>query len=350
MEPAEKPIDLFIESDAQGMRLDAYLSSRLESLSRSAVARLIEQGAVSINHTQALQKSEKVKEGDRVTLIVPSEPSDAPSPEDYELDIRFEDDYLGAISKQNHLICHPSSKHKTGTLSQILEAKYGKDNLGTLQGTDRLGLVHRLDGDTSGLMLFAKNDEAQASLQEQIRQRTLDRRYLALVHKNISQDTGLIDVSLTRSKSHERYISPTASADGREALTSFSTLERFYNPANDENYTLVECHLFTGRTHQIRVHMAYIDHHIVGDQMYGLGDEQKNLGLSRQFLHSWKLSFDHPVSKERIEITDGLPKDLNRIYNTLEAYSLGKTAYGKRVFSELARHIRVNKKEVAGAV
>lgn len=350
MDSAEKPTDLFVESDAQGMRLDAYLSSRLESLSRSAIARLIEKGAVSINHTQALQKSEKVKAGDRIELLVTSDSLELPSPESYELDIRFEDDYLGVISKADHLICHPSSKHKAGTLSQILEAKYGEDGLGTLQGEERLGLVHRLDGDTSGLMLFAKNDEAQASLQEQIRQRTLDRRYLALVHKNISQDTGLIDVSLTRSKNHTRYICPTQSLDGREALTSFSTLERFYYPAMDENYTLVECHLFTGRTHQIRVHMAYIDHHVVGDQMYGLGDEQKNLGLSRQFLHSWKLSFDHPVSKERIEITDELPKDLKSIYNTLEAYSLGKTAYGKKVFSELARHIHVNKKEVAGAI
>lgn len=333
------------EEDAKS-RLDAFLAQHVENTSRAFLAKAIAEGFVSINGTTATQKSEKLKLGDSVSYQPPAPVAPLVSPEALQLDIRYEDEYLGVISKPDHLICHPSSKHKQNTLSQILEATYGPEHLGKLQGQERLGLVHRLDGDTSGLMLFAKDDETQEALQDQIRLRTLDRRYIVLVHGNIGQNSGLIDVSLGRSKKQEQYIAATTRPGAREALTAFRVLERFSHPYINRDYTLVECHLYTGRTHQIRVHMAYIGHHVVGDVMYGAHALEDNLGLTRQFLHSRSVQFVHPKNKKSIKVTDDLPYDLANVYNVISGFSLEKTEAGREVFSELTQVVSVDGKDM----
>lgn len=337
---------LFVDESTQDLRLDVFLAEQIQNASRSAIAKDILAGRILINGTRALQKSEKVKAGDSIRYEVEEVAEPSLSPEALQLDVRFEDEFLGVISKPNHLICHPSDKHKQNTLSQILEATYGFEHLGHLQGPDKHGIVHRLDGDTSGLMLFAKDDETQGKLQDQIRLRTLDRRYLALVHGNIGQNTGLIDVSLARSKKPNQYIVASTQPGAREALTSFNVLERFSNPETHHDYTLLECHLYTGRTHQIRVHMAYIGHHVVGDAMYGAYEEQENLGLCRQFLHSWSVDFEHPHSGKHIKVTDELTKDLANVYNTISSFSYAKTEEGQKILKNVKQKVFIDGKEI----
>ncbi|MBQ9058404.1 MAG: RluA family pseudouridine synthase [Atopobiaceae bacterium] len=313
------------------MRLDAFLATSEELPSRSACARLIEQGRVLINLTEARSKSERVLLGDRVSveyveqapvsgLLIPNH--------DIELDIRFEDDYLLVLSKQRGLVCHPSPGHESDSLANALVARYGYEHLGMLQGEDRPGIVHRLDMDTSGLMLAAKDNETQKALQDLIRLRTLDRRYVTLVHGFVAQDRGTIETGIARSTRDRLRMTVSDDHGAREGITTFEVLERFEAGSHDEGYSLLECHLYTGRTHQIRVHMRYIAHHVVGDQLYGRGDSRANLGLDRQFLHSWRLSFDHPQTGKTLTFKDELPRDLAGVLEKLNARSMGKTDYG----------------------
>ena len=319
------------------MRLDAFLASGEGMPSRSACARLVEQGAVSINATEARSKSEKVLLGDRVQVTMPEveAPSGAlrPNP-DIELDIRFEDDWLLVLSKQAGLVCHPSPGHVDDTLSNALVAHCG-EHLGMLQGEDRPGIVHRLDMDTSGLMLAAKDDQTQQALQDLIRLRTLDRRYVTLVHGYVAADEGTITTGISRSKRDRLRMAVSDDPMAREAITTFRVLERFEAARFDEGFTLLECHLYTGRTHQIRVHMRHVNHPCVGDQLYGRGDDRANHGLRRQFLHSWSVGFDHPVTGERIERRDTLPEDLLAILRELEPLSMGRTAAGDCICPQL---------------
>ena len=320
------------------MRLDAFLASCEGMPSRSACARLIGTGAVSINSTAATSKSERVLLGDRIQAVVPlPEPEPGalvPNP-DIELDIRFEDDWLLVLSKQAGLVCHPSPGHIDDTLANALMAHCGIEHLGMLQGDDRPGIVHRLDMDTSGLMLAAKDDQTQRALQDLIRLRTLDRRYITLVHGYVAADEGTITTGIARSKRDRLRMAVSDDPLAREAITTFRVLERFEAGRFDEGYTLVECHLYTGRTHQIRVHMRHINHACVGDPLYGKGDDRANHGLRRQFLHSWRVSFDHPVTGERIACKDTLPADLAAILDEIGETSMGRTATGERICPQL---------------
>ena len=204
-----------------------------------------------------------------------------------------------------------------------------------LQGEDRPGIVHRLDMDTSGLMLAAKDDGTQQALQDLIRLRTLDRRYITLVHGYIAADEGTITTGIQRSKRDRLRMTVTDNPQAREAITTFRVLDRFEAQRFDDGFTLVECHLYTGRTHQIRVHMRHIHHSCVGDQAYGRGDDRFNHGLRRQFLHSWRISFDHPVTGEHIECRDKLPADLLGILEGLSPFSMGRTEAGDAICPQL---------------
>ena len=327
-------VNLLVGPESDGMRLDAFLAAGEGMPSRSACARLVEGGAVTINETPATSKSEKVLLGDRVRALV-DEPEDAagplsPNPE-IPLDIRFEDDHLIVLSKQAGLVCHPSPGHVDDTLANALVAHCGYAHLGMLQGEERPGIVHRLDMETSGLMVAAKDDATQKALQDLIRLRVLDRRYVTLVHGPIAHDEGTIETGIARSTRDRLRMAVSDAPGAREAITTFRVLERFEAGARDDGYTLIECHLYTGRTHQIRVHLRHVGHPLVGDPLYGRGDLRQNLGLSRQFLHSWRISFEHPATGETVELADTLPDDLLGVLESLSDRSMGRTSAGEKI-------------------
>lgn len=327
--------------DGDGVRIDTFLS-RLDSCpSRSACARLIEAGSATINGTIATNKSERLVLGDRVQLMlpVPEESGGSLRPNfDIPLDIRYEDEYLIVLSKQAGLVCHPSPGHVDDTLANALVAHCGYEHLGMLQGEERPGIVHRLDMDTSGLMLAAKDDETQRALQDLIRLRVLDRRYVTLVQGYVAADEGTITTGIARSPRDRIRMCVSDDPMAREAITTFRTLERFEAGPRDEGYSLLECHLFTGRTHQIRVHMRHIAHPVVGDPLYGVGGKRakaRDRGVERQFLHSWSVAFDHPATGERISCQDVLPHDLAHALEQLSERSMGKTEAGETICPRL---------------
>ena len=330
---------MLVAPDAAGMRLDAFVAAHEDTPSRSAVARLIEDGQVTINETLATSKAEKVMIGDRVRVVLGDEP-DSGGPlrpnSDIILDIRYEDDFLLVISKQAGLVCHPSPGHLDDTLANALVAHCGYDHLGMMQGEDRPGIVHRLDGETSGLMVAAKDDHTQDALQTLIRMRVLDRRYVTLVQGFVAPDEGTITTGIGRSARDRIRMTVTTDPNAREAITTFRVLERFEASTKDDGFTLMECHLYTGRTHQIREHMRHIGHPVVGDKLYGVGTRkgkarQRDLGLDRQFLHSFFIAFDHPVTQEHIVLSDVLPNELKETMASIAERSMGRTRAGDEI-------------------
>lgn len=321
----------------EGQRLDAVLAAAGCYPSRSAAAKHIDAGTVFVNG-EVRQKRYAVCSGD--TIVYEEHLEDeilALYGQEIPLDIRFEDDALIVISKQRGLICHPSHNHADQTLVNALIHRYGHQNLAHVQGDDRPGIVHRLDGDTSGLMICAKDDEAGDAMQLAIRLKNVDRRYIALVHGLIAADSGEIDAPIARNHKTGSTMRVSGDASAREALTSFKVLQRFEAGNRDDGYTLVECKLFTGRTHQIRVHMQYIHHCIVGDPLYGSHGPHAQLKLDRQFLHSYRLGFEHPFSGEYLEFTDFLPGDLAAALGRIGDRLFQTTPVGEEVLSSLAR-------------
>ena len=326
-----------VTNSEQGSRIDVLLSELEGVVSRAAAVRLIESGAVRLNDSLAITKKRIVCEGDVLTYTIEAQAPPQLLAEYLPLDIRFEDEHLIVLSKQAGLVCHPAKGHESGTLVNALIAHCGYSNLAQLQGDDRPGIVHRLDKDTSGLMLAAKTDEAGFRLQDGIRIRTIDRRYLALVHGYIAPDTGLIDAPISRGEVDRQKMVVSDVASARSCVTTFTVLERFEAGRQDEGYTLLECKLYTGRTHQIRVHLNYIGHPCVGDPLYGKVRANTQLGLNRQFLHSYKLVFDHPISGDKLSFLDPLPEDLQKSLDSIAGNSMGKTAAGADV-TELLGH------------
>ena len=253
--------------------------------------------------------------------------------EDIPLDIRFEDEHMIVLSKQAGLVVHPAQGNWTGTLVHALLAH--SDELGTLQGDDRPGIVHRLDKDTSGLMMVAKSDEAQVALQEAIKVRSIDRRYLTLVHGRIAPDTGMIDAPLGRDQRERMRMAVSDSPSAKQSVTTFRVLERFEAGTHDDGFTLLECKLYTGRTHQIRVHMAYINHPCVGDRSTGNAASRPTSGSTRQFLHAYRLALKHPVTGEDLFFVDRCRRTWPRDSTGLAEYSAGRTAAGDEVFALL---------------
>ncbi|MBS5449820.1 MAG: RluA family pseudouridine synthase [Coriobacteriia bacterium] len=328
---------VLVDAEADGRRLDAFLGAQTPLASRSLAARLIEGGDVQVNGEVQDCKRFVVHSGDRIEVLLPptAPQSVTLEPQRIPLDIRYEDDHLIVLSKQRGLVCHPSPGHPDHTLANALLFHCGASHLGTLQGEDRPGIVHRLDMDTTGLMLAAKDNDTQAALQDAIRLRSVDRRYVTLVQGYIAPDTGIVDAPIARSTRDRLRMAVSEDPLARQSVTTFSVLERFEAGRRDDGYTLLECKLFTGRTHQIRVHMAYIHHPVVGDQLYGRGSEAANLGLDRQFLHSWSLAFDHPVSGESLGFIDPLTYELQEALESLDGRSMGRTERGVEVLSAL---------------
>ena len=323
-----------------GERLDSLLAARACFASRSAAARAIESGNVFVNGANVVKKY-AVAAGDVIVYQEEEEVEAGPvTGQPIDLDIRFEDDDLIVLSKQIGLVCHPSVDHADGTLVNALIYHCGADHLCNVQGEDdRLGIVHRLDRDTSGLMLAAKTDAAGYALMEDIRDRAVDRHYLALVHGVIAPDTGMIDAPIARSANERTRMAVRDVPSARDAVTTFRVLERFEPRQHDDGYTLIDCKLFTGRTHQIRVHMQYAKHPLVGDPVYtanGPKDARAQLGLKRQFLHSFRIRFIHPETSEELEFADNLPRDLDEALRSLGDRSRGMTDAGREVADLLA--------------
>ena len=325
----------------EGIRLDALLGQLGLYASRSAAAKAITDGRVLVAGETATKK-QLVSAGQAIVYEVDEDTvPTALTGEAIPLDIRFEDDDLMVISKQVGLVCHPSDDHADGTLVNALIHHCGAEHLCNVQGElDRLGIVHRLDMDTSGLMLAAKTNVAGEALMQAIQDRIVDRHYLALVHGVIAPNTGMIDAPIAR---HVKDRTRMAIRDGdssREAITTFRVLERFEASARDNGYTLIDCKLFTGRTHQIRVHLEYTGHPLVGDPLYTANRpkaESANLGARRQFLHSFRLRFDHPITLQSLEFADNLPADLARVADDLAPRSVDLTDAGREVREMLAQ-------------
>ena len=284
-----------VQAEESGERVDALLS-RLSGLSRNAVQRLIEQGYVQVNG-QPVQKNTRCREGDLIEAAYPETEEVPLKPQDIPLEILFEDKDVIVVNKQRGLVVHPAPGHPDGTLVNALLYHCG-DSLSGIGGEKRPGIVHRIDKDTSGLLIAAKNDHAHRILSAQLADRSLSREYEAVVCGGFRADTGTIDRPVGRNPSDRKKMAVTEK-NSRPAETDWEVICRY------RDYTHVRCRLKTGRTHQIRVHMASIGHPLLGDGLYGAKSPDK--GLTGQCLHAKKIRFLHPVTGEKIELETELP-------------------------------------------
>jgi 23S rRNA pseudouridine1911/1915/1917 synthase len=313
---------------AAGVRLDQWLAGELApDLSRSRVKALIEGGAVTLNGAPVLEAKRKLKSGDLISLEVPEATPAEPEGEDIDLDILHEDDDVIVINKPAGLVVHPGNGNWTGTLVNAL-IHHCEGTLSGIGGVKRPGIVHRLDKDTSGVMVVAKNDKAHKALSEAFADHglngELERAYLALVWGAPDRQSGVIETHLGRSNKDrlKQAVVPEGKPDARHAVTHFTVVERFgEKPDSTAVASLVECRLETGRTHQIRVHMAHIGHPLIGDQDYGLSFKTKVNTLpeplratvqafSRQALHAYLLAFEHPATGEVMRFEAEMPEDM----------------------------------------
>ena len=289
-----------------GARLDKWLSDQLDGLSRAYIQKLIDDGAVLLNGKPG-KASSRLNASDRIELEIPESITPDIAPEDIPLDIVYEDDDVIVVNKPKGMVVHPAAGHYTGTLVNALMHHCGS-SLSGINGISRPGIVHRIDKDTTGLIIACKNDRAHMRISEQLKAHTITRRYRAIVTGILKDDEGTITGNIARHKTDRKRMAVTAEG-GREAITHYRVLERF------RKHTYVECRLETGRTHQIRVHMAYIGHPLLGDTVYGSSrDEGK---LNGQCLHAMVLGFVHPTTGEYLEFCAPLPEYFEQLLEQL---------------------------------
>ncbi len=297
-----------VDSGDAGERLDQYLT-KATGLSRNHIQRLLSEGAVRVDG-DIVHKNHRMRAGELVEVVIPQPKAAEPVPQDIPIEILYEDEYLAVISKPAGLVVHPAPGHPDGTLVNAL--LYSMEDLPGVGGVVRPGIIHRLDRDTSGLMVVAKSDEALARLQDMVKNRELKRIYLAMVHGVPATRFGTIDAPIGRDPGNRKKMAVRAQGS-REARTHFEVLRQF------REASLLQLELITGRTHQIRVHLAYISHPVVGDPEYGIsGNLEKKLGLERQFLHACRISFTHPITGLEMTFEDALPVDLQQALDLLE--------------------------------
>ncbi|WP_407643497.1 RluA family pseudouridine synthase [Cohnella endophytica] len=298
-----------IENEQSGERLDKHLAEALadKSVSRSQAQEWIRTGAITVNGN-VVKPNTKLAAGDRIVVVLPEpEPLEA-LPENIPLEVVFEDSDVIVINKPRGMVVHPAAGHPSGTVVNAL-LHHCKD-LSGINGVMRPGIVHRIDKDTSGLLMVAKNDLAHTSLAEQLKEHTVTRKYSALVYGVMQHDKGTIDAPIGRAN-HDRKLYVVTEKNSKHAITHFAVTERF------DEYTLLELKLQTGRTHQIRVHMKYIGFPLVGDPVYG-GKSGRTLGMNGQALHAGILGFVHPRSGEYMEFTVPIPEDMEHALNILK--------------------------------
>jgi len=293
-------------------RLDVFLAKQITDHSRSFVQKLVLDGHVNVN--QKIQKSNyKLCNGDHIEVVVPEPQAISIQAEDLPLDILYEDQHIIVINKARGMIVHPASGIYSGTLVNALLAHC--QDLSGINGEIRPGIVHRLDKDTSGVMIAAKDDLSHTSLAEQIKSKTAHRQYLAIVKGNIKEESGIIHGDIGRDPKDRKKMAIVAE-NGKPASTQFKVLERY------GDYTLVECTLMTGRTHQIRVHMTHIGHPLIGDPKYGT--TKSPFKINGQALHSENLSLIHPITKEKLFFSAPIPDDMAKILIKLRTRTKNK--------------------------
>lgn len=286
-------------------RLDVFLVNKLHVLSRSHIQKMIVDGHITVNQKQ-MKANYKLRKSDNVEFIIPESKEVEILAEDIPLDVLYEDNDLIVINKKRGMVVHPATGVYTGTLVNALLAHC--EDLSGINGEIRPGIVHRLDKDTSGVMVAAKNDIAHISLAKQIKEKTATRQYLAIVHGNIKEDEGVIEGAIGRDAKDRKKMS-IVFENGKPAITKFKVIERF------GKYTLVECSLMTGRTHQIRVHMTYIGHPLVGDPKYG--SSKCPFKINGQALHSKNLKIIHPRTSKEMFFSAPLPEDMEKILSNI---------------------------------
>ena len=296
-----EPIRLRTSEESKNQRLDAFLASSLDGLTRSQATRLIESGEVAVNG-RAVSKSYKLAGGEDIAVTLPEpEPVEA-VPQDIPLDVVYEDADVIVVNKPSGMVVHPAPGHPDGTLVNAL-LYHCAGTLSGIGGALRPGIVHRIDRDTSGLIIAAKNDAAHQYLSAQLADHTLARTYECIVVGKLREDRGTVDAPIARHPTDRKRMAVVAG--GREAVTHWEVIARY------PGYTHVRCRLETGRTHQIRVHMAYIGHPILGDTVYGAKKEVP--GLTGQCLHAVGLRFLHPRTHEVVELSCPLPEEFTRM-------------------------------------
>ena len=297
---------MILTADKTGERADAALARLCPDLTRSAAQKLLDSGAVTCNG-KSLKKNAKLTEGDQLELELPEVQEVAIEPENIPLDVVYEDDDVIVVNKPKGLVVHPAVGHWSGTLVNAL-MYHCKDSLSGINGELRPGIVHRIDMDTSGLLIVAKNDFAHQSLAEQLKDHTLARTYECIVIGGIKEDSGTIDAPIGRHPMDRKKMAVTEK-NSREAVTHWQVLERF------SGYTRLQCKLETGRTHQIRVHLSWRNHPILGDQVYG--HKKPEFGLDSQCLHARELTFVHPRTGEPVTVTCPLPEYFTSVLEKL---------------------------------
>lgn len=300
-------IPIKIEEQDAEERMDIVLPELLENTSRSGIQKLIEKGNVLVNGVPVTSKKYKLKEGDLVEVRIEDPTPLQAEPENIPLSIIYEDADLLVVNKPKDMVVHPAAGNWTGTLvNGILYHCQGR--LSSINGVIRPGIVHRIDKDTSGLLVVAKNDNSHQKLAEQFAAHTITRAYRAIVYNNFTEDEGVIDAPIGRDPKNRLRMAVTE-RNGKKAITHYKVLERF------GRFTYIEATLKTGRTHQIRVHMAHINHPLLGDELYG--PKKSPIKTNGQVLHAKTLGFQHPSSGEFIEFDSPLPEDFCEILNKL---------------------------------
>lgn len=297
--------ELIVGQEQEGIRIDQLLAQKIPDISRSRIQKLIEQGNITVRDKQ-IKANYKVRQGDVVKVNIPEPVVLDVRPEDIDIEILYEDEDIAVVNKPQGMVVHPAAGNYSGTLVNALMARCS--SLSTINGVIRPGIVHRIDKDTSGVLVIAKNDSAHRSLAEQIKVHSVKRVYYAIVEGVIKQDSGTVDAPIGRHPV-ERKKMAVVSKNGRRAVTHYRVIERF------KKNTLIEARLETGRTHQIRVHMAYIGHPLVGDQVYGYKKQRFN--LKGQALHAKTLGIIHPSTGEYMEFTTPLPEYFQKLIEKL---------------------------------
>ncbi len=286
-------------------RLDVVLAAELD-VTRSAIKQLVDKGQVTVDGSLPKKCGQAVSVGDVIEVNFP-DPVEKIEKQDIPVDVLYEDGDIAIINKPQGLTVHPAGGNYTHTLVNALMFKL--DSLSAINGEIRPGIVHRLDKDTSGVMVVAKNDKAHLSLSKQIADRTVRKEYLALLEGNLAEDSGTVVTRIGRSPKNRKLMAVTN--DGREAITDYRVIERF------EDNCLVLFNIRTGRTHQIRVHAKHLNHPVVGDKSYGY--KKQRFTLDGQLLHAYRLTITHPTSGERMTFTAPVPEYFERVYNVLAA-------------------------------
>lgn len=292
-----------VEKEDSAKRIDKFLAAKINDFSRSYIQDLIENGEITVNQHRT-KNSYKINEGDLIKVAAEEKDTEIKAV-DIELDIVYEDDDIIVINKNADRVVHPAPGHYDDTIVNALLAHV--DNLSAINGVKRPGIVHRLDKDTSGLLIVAKNDKSHKSLARQFKERTVEKYYYALVEGKVPYKKGKIDAPIGRDPQHRKKMA-VRKRNSKKAISRFEIIEEF------DNHTLVQVKIETGRTHQIRVHFAYLGYPIVGDKKYG---SKNNLGAQRQLLHAKKLIIQHPLSGEKMEFESELKSDFKKILKEL---------------------------------